>query len=103
MQRPCPQILPPPPKWPGVWLKPWLPQVFFFHIISFFKTFNTIVLEFKIFFVNNLLGASADEIAATMQEALNASLGNIDEDRLEEMLDVADTVARYVLIAITYL
>ena len=103
MQRPCPQILPPPPKWPGVWLKPWLPQVFFFQIISFFKTFNTIVLEFKIFFVNNLLGASADEIAATMQEALNASLGNIDEDRLEEMLDVADTVARYVLIAITYL
>jgi hypothetical protein len=52
-------------------------------------------LEFKIFFVNNFLGASADEIAATMQEALNASLGNIDEDHLEEMLDVADTVARY--------
>ena len=60
-------------------------------------------LEFKIFFVNNFLGASADEIAATMQEALNASLGNIDEDHLEEMLDVADTVARYVPIAITYL
>ena len=32
-----------------------------------------------------------------MQEALNASLGNIDEDHLEEMLDVADTVARYLL------
>jgi hypothetical protein len=45
--------------------------------------------------VNIFLGASADEIAATMQEALNASLGNIDEDHLEEMLDVADTVARY--------
>ena len=59
-------------------------------------------MEFKIFFGNNFLGASADEIAATMQEALNASLGNIDEDRLEEMLDVADTVARYVHIAITY-
>lgn len=59
-------------------------------------------MEIKLFFVNNLLGASADEIAATMQEALNASLGNIDEDRLEEMLDVADTVARYVTIAITY-
>merc|ERR1712223_488708 len=29
-----------------------------------------------------------------MQEALNSSLGNIDEDHLEEMLDVADTVAR---------
>ena len=39
-------------------------------------------------------GASADEIAATMQEALNASLVNVDEDHLEEMLDVADTVAR---------
>ena len=39
-------------------------------------------------------GASADEIAATMQEALNASLCNVDEDHLEEMLDVADTVAR---------
>ena len=100
MQRPWPQILPPLPKWPEVWLKPWLPQVFFFQII-FFQNFLNIFLGIYIFFVNNCLGASADEIAATMQEALNASLGNIDEDRLEEMLDVADTVARYVHIAIT--
>ena len=104
MQRPCPQILPPPPKWPGVWLKPWLPQVFFFSILFLFSKILTLLFwNLKYFFINNLLGASADEIAATMQEALNASLGNIDEDRLEEMLDVADTVARYVLIAITYL
>ena len=97
MQRPWPQILPPLPKWPEVWLKPWLPQVsFFYELLLFFWG------GFKIFFVNNFLGASADEIAATMQEALNASLGNIDEDHLEEMLDVADTVARYVHIAITY-
>ena len=38
-----------------------------------------------------------------MQEALNASLGNLDEDHLEEMLDVADTVARYVPIIILFL
>lgn len=69
---------------------------------NFFLQIISVFLEFKIFFVNNFLGASADEIAATMQEALNASLGNIDEDHLEEMLDVADTVARYVHIAITY-
>ena len=39
-------------------------------------------------------GASAEEIAATMQEALNSSLCNIDLDHLDELLDVADTVAR---------
>ena len=79
--------------------------IFFFSKLFLFSKLSTLLFwNLKYFlFINNLLGASADEIAATMQEALNASLGNIDEDRLEEMLDVADTVARYVLIAITYL
>ena len=77
---------------------------FFSKLFLFSKLSTLLFWNLKYFlFINNLLGASADEIAATMQEALNASLGNIDEDRLEEMLDVADTVARYVLIAITYL
>ena len=78
--------------------------IFFSTLFLFSKLSTLLFWNLKYFlFINNLLGASADEIAATMQEALNASLGNIDEDRLEEMLDVADTVARYVLIAITYL
>ena len=77
--------------------------IFFSTLFLFSKLSKLLFWNLKYFFINNLLGASADEIAATMQEALNASLGNIDEDRLEEMLDVADTVARYVLIAITYL
>lgn len=77
--------------------------IFFSKLFLFSKLSTLLFWNLKYFFINNLLGASADEIAATMQEALNASLGNIDEDRLEEMLDVADTVARYVLIAITYL
>ena len=40
-------------------------------------------------------GASADEIAATMQEALNMQMNNIDPDHLEELLGIVHSLIQW--------